>query len=603
MSKIVVLSEHLANKIAAGEVVERPASVVKELIENAIDANSRRIVISLSDGGTRRIQVSDDGEGMSPEDARLAFQRHATSKLSNEEALYAINTLGFRGEALPSIASVSKVRLVTQRAGDEGTEMFIEGGSVIKTCGIGAPVGSTFEVSELFYNTPARKKFLKSSGTELGHISNLVLQLALSYPEIQFQLTHQNKTVLDVPAVSDPQDRFLQLYGKELLEQCVRVRGALPDNTLVVDGFFSRPPVRKNHRKDQTVFINHRVVKSPVLSHAIYDAYGTFLMKGEHPFFSLSLFVDPTRVDVNVHPTKKEVRFYNTDEIYSFVKRVVRDRLQGGEARAGSRVEEAVVLEGRPEGRMNQQRQRPASSTGSTWVGWPDTKRGTTGNSIKTAGEGEDATGRAIAAGGRTEPISLFSSPHRTPFIRSIGQVYGTFLLAEIDGEFTVIDQHTAHERILYEAFLERGGKPVIQPLLIPKQVDLAPARAALVRERLNILHEVGLKVEGFGENTFLIREVPIALAEIDFEAFLIDLSDDLDEIEVVKQPDLLMHKVMASMACHAAVRANQTLRQDQIETLLNDYFSRNTPATCPHGRPVIVKYPLPELEKLFRRR
>ncbi len=569
MSKIIVLPIHLANKIAAGEVVERPASVVKELVENAIDAKSNKILITLLQGGIGLIEVQDNGEGMTMPEAILSFTRHATSKITQEEDLFAITTLGFRGEALPSIASISKIRLVTQTAESrEGSEIVLAGGVIEKEGSIGAPTGSTLQVSDLFYNTPARKKFLKSPETELGHVSQIVSHLALAHPHIDFQLVHGGRKLLSAPAVSKQKDRLFQLYGAEVINQCVEAEGSFLEGEMTVHAFFSKAPVLKNHRKDQLFFVNRRPVKSPLLSHALYEAYGSFLMKGEHPFCALYLSIDPSLVDANVHPTKKEVRFQNTDAVYRFVKNMIREKLSG--------LGNSVQARSTPELAF-----RPThlpTSASPLWAGWPT-------DSVPSA---EDS-----CPSGGVPPV---------PTIRPIGQIYGTFLLAEIDGEFVVIDQHTAHERILYESFLKKR-RIEIQPFLIPRQVDLPLSMASFVMEALPILAEMGLKVEPYGESTFLIREIPAELIRMDVESFLVDVAEELAEMGIVNDSETPRHKVIASMACHAAVRANQALSLEEVETLLNDYFSRNTPPTCPHGRPVIIKYPLPELEKMFRRK
>ncbi|MBI3358261.1 MAG: DNA mismatch repair endonuclease MutL [Nitrospirae bacterium] len=582
MSKIIVLSEGLANKIAAGEVVERPASVVKELVENAIDAKSNWIVITLMEGGIKLVEVQDNGEGMTREDALLSFARHATSKLAKEEDLFALSTLGFRGEALPSIASVSKIGLVTRSVGSiEGSEIVLTGGTIEKERGIGAPIGSTFSVSDLFYNTPARRKFLKSPATELGHISQIVFQLALAHPEINFQLIHQGKKLLSVPTVSTQKDRLLQLYGGDVVNACLEAGGSFDlDGKMTLHAFFSKAPVLKNHRKDQLFFVNRRPVKSPLLSHAIYEAYRSFLMKGEHPFCSLYLSIDPSCVDVNVHPTKKEVRFQNTDEVYKSVKNLIREQLEG--APPASRSLQAGIKDFLP----LQSRTPSASVTqpmhsAPLWTGWPI----------------ESLTTPSVVA-----PAAMAA----IPLIRAIGQVYETFLLAEIDGEFVLIDQHTAHERMLYESFLKKKRLD-IQPLLIPRQVDLPLPRASFIMEALPFLQEVGLKIEPYGETTFLVREIPAELTKMDLESFLADLSEDLAELGpgfgLIHDKESPRLKIIAGMACHAAVRANQSLTLDEVDALLHDYFSRNTPPTCPHGRPVIIKYPLLELEKQFRRK
>lgn len=619
MPKIKILSENLANKIAAGEVVERPASVVKELIENAIDAKSRRIFVTIREGGSRSIQVQDDGEGMEPEDALLAFQRHATSKVAAEGDLASIVTLGFRGEALPSIASVSRVRLVTQRAGDEaGTEIAIDGGTVRSVQSVGAPRGSFFDVSDLFFNTPARKKFLKSRQTELGHIHDVVFQLALSHPEIHFRLCHGEKVLIDSAPVSHLRDRVLQLFGEGVVEGCMEfsegcffpapagAEGTAIDENgasngpaeppLTIHAFFSRPPLQGNHRKDQYLFVNRRPVKNNLLSHAVYEAYGSYLMKGEHPFFVLVLSIDPERIDVNVHPTKREIRFQNADWIYQAVRGLIRKSLSsaGWPAQPGKLQERLAAL----------------VSNGEPWA--PPSVIGRVG---EEPGPYLPRT-QAPAASGWSESPSIIPED-RFPLIRPLGQIYGTFLLAEIGGELAIIDQHTAHERVLYETFLEKLGsgevpsggslpspsRIEIQPLLIPQQIDLPLAEAALLKEHLKKLAALGWSIDLFGETTFLVREVPAMISGIDLESLLLDMTAELAEIEVSSKEDQPMLKIIASMACHGAVRAHQSLTLPEIERLLKSYFQRNTPPTCPHGRPILLKYPLLELEKLFRRK
>jgi len=625
LPKINILPEGLANKIAAGEVVERPASVVKELVENAIDAGSRRIFVSLTEGGIRRIAVQDDGEGMTREDALLAFQRHATSKVAEEADLSAIATLGFRGEALPSIASVAKVRLVTQPASEaEATELLLEGGQVLGVKAVGAPKGSLFEVSDLFYNTPARRKFLKSSQTELSHASDVIFQLALSHPMIHFRLTHGKKALLDAPAVTDLKDRILQLFGEEVAVGLMEAHGeghlsAITsleevEKGLYVDAFFSRPPLRGNHRKDQYLFVNQRPVRSPLLSHAVYDAYGSYLMKGEHPFFILFLSIDPAAVDVNVHPMKREVRFQQSDPVHEAVRRVIRTTLSYAgmdELPVAVPLERLTPIEPNPADRP-----KPPQSR---WVGWPE-----------RAAEKGATYGRErlpIADFGlRNEKESSASFPFQSairnpqseiPLIRPLGQIYGTFLLAEIEGEFALIDQHTAHERILYERFLERwralqqpptgrgegGPFGAVQPLLVPQQVDLPVTKAGLLRDHLKELALFGWGIEHYGETTFLVREVPALISKIRLESFLHDLTDDLAQTEVSSKGEQPVLNVIASMACHGAVRAHQPLTPPEIEALLKDYFEAKTPPTCPHGRPILLRYSLLELEKLFRRK
>ncbi|HLG22882.1 MAG TPA: DNA mismatch repair endonuclease MutL, partial [Candidatus Manganitrophaceae bacterium] len=453
----------------------------------------------------------------------------------------------------------------------------------------------------LFYNTPARRKFLKSTQTELSHISDVVFQSALSHPMIHFRLSHEKKGLIDVPAVRSLGDRILQLFGESLSDETLEAHGESPfavsEETAPsgsLDIFLSRPPLRRNHRKDQYIFINQRPVKSPLLTHAVYDAYGAYLMKGEHPFFVLFLSIDPGRVDVNVHPTKREVRFQNAEPIHQAVRKMIREALSSETILRGADSNEVRAFSS--EGRSGGEARRSPSGLQSPWAGWPEKVE-----EAKTSYLAEPAGRGAEKPQGEGLGIS------RLPLIRPLGQIYGTFLLAEIDGEFAVIDQHTAQERILYEHFLERrvsgNGPGAVQPLLVPQQIDLPLQRAGILRDALKMLEAFGWKIEEFGETTFLVREVPALATKVSIESFLLDLTEELAELEVSSQAEQPILKMIASMACHGAVRAGQPLTSEEIKALLTTYFERKTPPTCPHGRPVFIKYPLPELEKLFRRK
>jgi len=613
---IRVLPKDLANKIAAGEVVERPASVVKELVENAIDAKSRRIFVSLLGGGLKRIEVADDGAGMSREEALLAFKRHATSKISEAADLSAIMTLGFRGEALPSIASISKMRLTTKGLkGHEGTEIVLEGGSVKAVKASAAPQGATFEVCDLFYNVPARRKFMKSEQTELGHVRRMLFLLALSCPHIHFRLQHGGRTLLEAPSTPTFEARAGQLLGESMAANAQSVSAESPvQKGLSLSAFLARPPLKRNYKREQYLFVNHRPIKSPLLSHAVYEAYGSYLMKGEEPFFVLFLHIDPQEVDVNVHPAKREVRFRNANQVHQAVRNLLREAL-------------SKSLEGRfnpsalphPEEALQTPFQAPTSAKRETglWVGWPEVS-GPRPRSWPESGLREPLQGQADSAAilsvpGRPpadEGPRLFSG-EKAPFIRAIGQVYETFLLAEVDGVLVLADQHTAHERILYERFLEawprpglpKGEKLEIQPLLIPQQIDLSPRQAHILKEHLEPLEAVGCRLEPFGESAFLVREAPALVSRMHFEPFLCELADELDELGISAKAEQPIKTILASMACHAAVRASQSMSLPEIESLLTQYFARKAPPTCPHGRPIVVRYPLSDLEKLFRRK
>jgi DNA mismatch repair protein MutL len=573
-------------------VIERPASVVKELIENALDAGAKKISVCVSSDVVGSIRVSDDGDGMAQDDARRAFERHATSKLSCEADLHTLTTMGFRGEALPSIAAVSRVRLTTRTAGEEeGTELLLSGGVFEKSGTVGIPVGSTFEVSDLFFNTPARRKFLKSSQTEGGHIHETLLQSALVFPSIHFRLVYGQREMLDTPPVSTLADRAFQLFDRSPIDDAI----AIDDSAggMRVQALMSRPPLHRNYRKQQYLFVNNRPIKNATLAHAVYDAYDRLLMKGEHPFYVLALSIDPGLVDVNVHPGKKEVRFQSADVVHRTVSGILRRALsvtQQGSAQAPS---PAVSMEARP--------------AANDWIGWPTSGRGEAlSHRSEEEGTGQSLPLPAMSIGRRGEMTqSPLMSWHTAPVIRPLGQVYETFLLAEVDGEMLLIDQHTAHERLLYEQLLahRKNATREIQPFLIPPQIDLSPQQMAVICEHLPLFAELGWGVEAFGERTIIVREAPASLASIDVTALFLELSEEMESAPRVSSLIDREQALVASMACHAAVRAGQRLSPEEIRSLLADYFGRQTPHTCPHGRPVFIRYSADELEKLFRRK
>ncbi|MFQ5543362.1 MAG: DNA mismatch repair endonuclease MutL [Nitrospiria bacterium] len=621
MQRIRLLSENLSNKIAAGEVVERPASVVKELVENAIDANSHRVFVSLLDGGVRLIEVSDDGEGMDREDACLAFKRHATSKIIKVEDLTAIRTLGFRGEALPSIASISKVCLKTKKTDETtGSEVRIAGGKIQSIKEIGTPPGSTFEIKDLFYNVPARLKFLKTERTELSYISRIFFNLSLSHPDIHFRLFHGKKRLLDAPRCVSFKDRVTQLFGNKLASDSITVEEQSPSREgLSLQVFLSRPPLKKNHRKEQHLFLNLRPIKSPLLIHAIYEAYGSYLMKGEDPFFVLFLTVNTDEVDINVHPTKQEVRFQNPSQVYQFVRNTVRNTLStSGYGPQQEQITEAPSLPSReavPE-QNNPGRHSPK------WAGWPGySSEGISYRMVREGAGRYNANVKTLSSDTNRLPGEIYhkesseepslSLTGTMPLIRPLGQVYGTFLLAEIDGDLAVIDQHTAHERILFESLIEaweqakKSEKKAleVQVLLFPQQIDLSLSKSSILKDHLNTLAWIGWKIEPFSETTFLIREMPALLSRMNISSFLQDLAEELLELGISDKTDLPLRTIFASMACHGAVRANQEMSLPEIESLLRQYFQKKTPPTCPHGRPIVKTYPLSDMEKLFKRK
>ena len=586
VGKIQVLPGEVVSRIAAGEVVERPAAVVKELIDNSLDAGSTRITIEVTDGGRRMIKVTDDGEGMGQADALLAFQRHATSKLRSEEDLLGIRTLGFRGEALPSIASVSKVRMVTAcRHEPVGTRMLVTGGTITKTEEAAAAPGTQIEVTDLFFNTPARRKFLKATTTEFSHLCQIVQQAALAWPRTQFRLRHNGQDVLEYSPVSSLRDRVLQIYGARFLKDIIAVREERPG--FLLEGFTVNPVRTRAGRSPQDLFVNRRPVKNATVAHAVYDGYGGHLSKGQHPVFVLFLAVDPDRVDVNVHPTKREVRFADQDMIHQSVRQVIRGALRVRSEELG------MPIPGDSRGEWP----RP----GSTAAGEPphDSMRPAEQQTM-AHDTGRDDRPTAMAAGEPTQTYLIGPGCEVIP----MGQIGRTFLVAQVGSELHVIDQHTAHERVLYErlwrAWHARGVQS--QPLLIPEPVDLPPHGATILEEHLADLATLGLELESFGAYSFVIRAVPALLGQFDYSTLVQDLVEDLAQWNAASSLETRVRPVLASLACHGAVRAGRALDPSESKRLIEDWVEEGLPMTCPHGRRVALRLPAEELARIFGR-
>jgi DNA mismatch repair protein MutL len=559
------LPDALIDCIAAGEVVERPASVVKELVENALDAGARRIDVETACPGAWSMTVSDDGEGMTPDDLLLAFERHATSKIGSLDDLDRLTTLGFRGEALPSIAAVARVRAASARRGEiEGAEIELDGGRVVRR-GPSAPrSGTVIAVHDLFAHTPARHKFLKSSGTELSHVCAVLQQHALAHPGVSFSLTHEGRRVLDYPAAGNLADRLAQVYGREAVgERLLPVRGAR--GLLEVEGYCSRPEIDRATRKGQEWYVNGRPVRHPVFLRAVDQAYATRLMTGRHPVVVLCLRVPASEVDVNVHPSKREVRFARPDDVARLLTTALQEALCGVDlpAPAGPRSVEVDV-------EVNTASAQPMISE-------------------PPASYRVFAPPRALELG---------------PLFRYFGQYDRTYLVAEVDNELRVIDQHAAHERVLYERLVAEhaGGASVSQPLLIAETCEYPPDQALAIRERLDILREAGVEIEPFGANTFVIRAVPALLAGVEWRTLVREMVEALaDDGEVESREPL--PRLWATAACHAAVKAHQRLDDETTIALLRDLVATPRNATCPHGRPVSLRFAASDLERAFGRR
>ncbi len=590
--KIRVLPPDVIGRIAAGEVVERPAAVVKELLDNSLDAHSRGIVVEVTQGGLAKIRVADDGEGMIREDAVLAFERHATSKLRSDQDLEGLATLGFRGEALPSIAAVAKVSLVTMPPGQTvGTRVRVQGGTVESVQDAAGAPGTQIEIDDLFFNTPARKKFLKSVTTEFSHILQAVQQAALAWPQVQFRLMHNGQEVLHCPAASSWRDRLLQLYRGVFAEHGVAISRARPG--LRVEGIVISPLHVRATRSPQELFVNRRAVKNPTIAHAVADAYGPHLAKGRYPQFVLFLDLDPARVDANVHPTKREVRFADQEYVHQTVRHSVRDAL-GTSGAPSPLVEQGASAIARVVGEtLDYQRLTPSTAP---WVSEP------IGRPI--------APGASPASQLTMEPLS--AEVGRGPALDQaepsdvvpMGQIGRTFLLAQVGAELQVIDQHTAHERVLFQRLWRSWESRAIeaQTLLVPQPLELPPHQRALLEPHLEALERVGLTIERFGSGAFLLRTVPALLGTTDGVALVQRLLDDIDEWRTPSSMEQAMHPVIATMACHSAVRAGRQMALPEIGRLVRDWVGEGMIMTCPHGRRTALRLPLEELSRMFGR-
>ncbi len=558
MSQIKILPPDLQNKIAAGEVIERPASVVKELIENAIDAESTDIKIDILYGGKRLIRVSDNGIGMDREDALLCFKKYATSKLFSEKDLFNIKTMGFRGEALSSIASVSKVKLITGRKGSTfgvSVEVF---GDEIKEIKDSAFLGTSVEVRDLFFNTPARKKFLKSNNTETFHILDIVTKEALSHNETGFRLICDNKETINLPPSSHYRERISQIYGEELLDNLMEVKSAGDGITLI--SYVSKGSSFRERKSHQYIFLNKRPVKDHSLSHAVYKAYEGMLPRDKHPLFFLFLAIDPQKVDFNVHPTKREVRFEDKEFIYHFVNTAIKKAVKGERSEYARQFIEI-----------------PASV--------PFTPRDT-----HDMGQPFHAHGTLAA-----EPLEFSYKAHQ-PFLY-LGE---TFIAISGKRGLTLIDYHAAHERILYENLLKSTGLNSHQ-LLFPRQVKLSHKEYMVILEHIEILKDFGIDVEDFGHSALIVRSLPDALKESDLRGILSDVASCL--VDGVRPDKSLKETLAAKIACHSSIRGKNILNQEEITSLITQLEQADQPDQCPHGRPTRIFLSLDDLKRMFKRK
>jgi DNA mismatch repair protein MutL len=591
MSRIRLLPEIVASQVAAGEVVERPASVVKELIENSVDAGARKIDILIRRGGISLVRVIDDGCGMDRDDALLSLERHATSKIRSVADLHAIGTLGFRGEALPSIASVSRFRLTTREAGAvAGTEIIVNGGKIDIVRDGGEAPGTQVEVRSLFYNLPARRKFLRSENTESRNIEHQLHLQAIGHPQIAFAFVRDDRLVFQLPPAANLHDRIRDLHGNELLERLLPLTGAGLDK-IDISGLIGQAGVSRQTRAQQLVFVNGRAVESPVVTAGLRDGYHTALMRGQFPVTFLFLNLDPASVDVNVHPAKREVRFRDPTAVREAVVNSIRRALEGGR------------------GDWREKFRAPNVSQPSAPPIEPETR----------PIEVQPAFAQQIEMPPRVAP-SGFEGPRKLPDtapaeekidkevpqqFQIIGVLNKLYVLMENADGLVLVDQHAAHERILFEELrrrMEEQGVPS-QKLLLPQTFDLSPRDAEWVERNMSILQKMGIGIEGFGPNTFKIDSLPAFLKTSDPVSFMQRVVDDLKSASNSSSALRLGEEMIAKTVCRHAVKANDPLRYLEVEKLIQDLLGCDLPYCCPHGRPTMIQISLAELEKKFGRR
>ena len=655
MSRIRILPEAVANKIAAGEVVERPASVVKELLENALDAGAKAIRIEVEVGGKRMIRVADDGHGMTHDDALLAFERHATSKLKTADDLLSISTLGFRGEALPSIAAVSRLLLETRTEEEaEGTRVEFAGGKLVNVKPAGVPAGTTVSVADLFYCVPARRKFLKSDTTELGHIASLVTHYALANPGKQFVLTTPTQEIINCAPAEKLADRVYQIFGRQSLDELVEIpaasagfRAAITEPelepgeekaTLTVTGFTSRPEVQRLNRNAIYIFVNRRLVRDRLILHAIHEAYRNILPPTVFPATLLFLEMPYDEVDVNVHPAKIEVRFRRSNFVHDFARDAIRQALVGARAIASFAAAAGAPLQA-PGGMAENSFATAASAATATGVpraivppmeeigvgsgvgsdgGFdltggpmqpieqriPFTVENSFGAAIAPAREIEEGNWAANLAASSAEAPATLPRPEQIADLKPLGQVSASFIVA-VNGEgLWLVDQHVAHERVLFEQHLEgrRAGKVEAQRMLMPLVIELSPQQIVTYEKIAEELAANGFEVELMGLRSVAIQAVPAGIVSADAEKLLLEIVDGIERENAAISIETLQAKIAASTACHAAIKVNMPLDQTKMEWLLAALAKTDCPMSCPHGRPVVLRYSVKEIERAFHR-
>lgn len=591
MARIRVLPEGLTNKIAAGEVVERPASVVKELVENAIDAESRRIAIEIQGSGCRTIRVVDDGFGMEEDDVILALERHATSKIEKDEDLAAIQTLGFRGEALPSLAAVSKFELTSRtRASTAGTQIFVSGGVVKKVSQCGCPPGTQVWVRDLFFNQPARRKFLKTEKTEFGHVIDILTRLALSRPEVHFSLRLRTRQVHDWPGAVNLQQRLAQVFSKGFSQSWLPL--SQQQGSVRIEGYLSPPELHRSSSRMLFLYVNGRAVRDQLLRIAILEAYRTLLPKGQFPLGVLLLELPAQQVDVNVHPTKAEVRFQDPRGLAKKVTSAVRTALSGMERQRWTRPLAAKGWQ-RAVGIPIQKELKQVPLENMTVAEPRHSSYAALDFLSAEAPASKDLPGEK-----EEEPRGIFGA------LTVIGQLHHSYILCEAEDGLILIDQHAAHERVFFEIFRREamGGELPSQILMVPETIEVTGEEAAWLEDSLPMFSRLGFGLEPFGTNTFVVRAVPAVALRQEVQRLLLELVASGCEGARSLGAEALLENLLQSMACRVAIKAGQKMGKDEMVALLQQLDGLDLSSTCPHGRPLWWKLTLEELERMFGR-
>jgi DNA mismatch repair protein MutL len=650
MGKIRVLSDQVANQIAAGEVVERPASVVKELLENSLDAGATRIRVEIEAGGRKLIRIVDNGHGMGRDDALLAFERHATSKLRSSDDLLSIATLGFRGEALPSIASVARVSLETRAAEDEvGTVMEIAGGNLLRVEDAGLPEGTTIAVRDLFFNTPARRKFLRAEQTELGHVAALVTHYALANPTKHFELHSATQAILVAPAVANAGERLYQIFGRETFESLIPVaaeidfaRAGLPEpppwkreqdyeapepGFVRLSGFVSKPELQKLNRNSIYVFVNGRLIRDKVILHAFNEAYRNIIPPTSFPVVLLFLEMPPQEVDVNVHPAKTEVRFRQGSFVHDFVRDSVRTALMNARPAAsfysalsgGARASESLMVDVSPlpgvdgavfEPRALMVEESEGAIEPGDVAGFELRERvvpaspGRLGFSGPGMAVGYEDAGGATLAELAEESVGSQATLNALASLKPLGQLRDSFILAVNEEGLWIIDQHVAHERVLFERILRERKVEAVQRqrLLMPVLVELLPEQMVTFAEIAEELERNGFEAEPFGPRTLAVKATPVGLEGKELERVLEEVLGVTEKSAQVENEELRRTRIAASIACHAAIKVNMVLEAAKIDWLLRELGKTEHPMSCPHGRPIALRYSLRDIQRAFQR-